>query len=298
MERSNTATQRIGSPEGSHMRQSGTTPIIAWSRTFLATPDRVREARQFLTGILDGGPATDDAVLCLSELVTNACLHSDSHEPGGKYTVCAQLNDGTLKVEVSDSGGPWTWSDYPDEQHGRGLLIVAQLAQAWGRTGDAASGWTVWYEIAWPLSQQAQLLTTDRADTENGREPADSEPGPGRNHRWIRTMDGQRLRELRRQRGLTQVELARKAQVSAAAVARLERQIQSSCRSRTLVRLAAALGTDPAVLMTSACPRVLTSAPGPSAGQFQDPGGSPLATGAAESLADSPESPAPSRPAP
>ena len=41
------------------MRQSGTTPIIAWFRTFLATPDLVREARQFLTGILDGGPATD-----------------------------------------------------------------------------------------------------------------------------------------------------------------------------------------------------------------------------------------------
>ena len=119
------------------MRQTGTTPIVAWSRTFFATSDQVREARQFLTSILDGRPATDDAVLCLSELVTNACLHSHSHEPGGKYTVRAQLNDGTLKVEVSDSGGPWTWSDYPDERHGRGLLIVAQLAQAWGRTGGA-----------------------------------------------------------------------------------------------------------------------------------------------------------------
>jgi transcriptional regulator with XRE-family HTH domain/anti-sigma regulatory factor (Ser/Thr protein kinase) len=280
------------------MRQSGTTPIVACSRTFLATPDQVREARQFLTGILDGGPATDDAVLCLSEIVSNACLHSDSHEPGGKYTVRVQLNDGTLKVEVSDSGGPWTWHDYPDEQHGRGLLIVAQLAQAWGRTGDAASGWTVWYEMARPLSQQAQPITADRAESENRREPTDSEPGPGRNHRWITSVDGQRLRGLRRQRGLTQVELARKAQVSAAAVARLERQIQASCRSRTLVRLAAVLGTDPAVLVTSACPRALTSVPGASAGQFQDPGGSPLAAGAAESLADSPQSPAPSRPAP
>lgn len=280
------------------MRQTGTTPIIAWSRTFLATPDQAREARQFLAGILDGGPATDDAVLCLSELVTNACMHSDSHEPGGKYTVRAQLNDGTLKVEVSDSGGPWTWSDYPDEQHGRGLLIVAQLVQAWGRTGEAASGWTVWYEMAWPLPQQAQLLTADRAELDNGREPANSRPGPGTNHRWITPVDGQRLRGLRRQCGLTQVELARQAQVSAAAVARLERQIQAPCRSRTLVRLAAALGTDPAALMTSSCPRALTSAPGPSAGQFQDPDGLPLATGAAESLADSPESPAPSHPAP
>lgn len=172
------------------MRQTGTTPIIAWSRTFLATPDQAREARRFLTGILGGGPATDDAVLCLSELVTNACLHSDSREPGGKYTVRAQLNDGTLKVEVSDSGGPWTWSDYPDEQHGRGLLIVAELAQAWGRTGKAASGWTVWYEMAWPLPPQAKLLTADRDRPDNGREPDHGKPGPGTNHRRIKPVDG------------------------------------------------------------------------------------------------------------
>jgi integrase len=30
---------------------------------------------------------------------------------------------------------------------GHGLLIVAQLTSNWGRTGDSAAGWTVWFEI-------------------------------------------------------------------------------------------------------------------------------------------------------
>ena len=49
------------------------TPAIAacvWSRAFPATPAQVREARQFLSGILDGCPVTDDAALCLSDLAT------------------------------------------------------------------------------------------------------------------------------------------------------------------------------------------------------------------------------------
>ena len=73
------------------MRETSTAPLIAWSRTFPATPEQAREARRFLAAILDGRPA-DDAILCLSELVTNACLHSRSHQPGGRLTVRVQLH--------------------------------------------------------------------------------------------------------------------------------------------------------------------------------------------------------------
>jgi hypothetical protein len=52
------------------MRETTTAPLIGWSRAFPATAAQVREARQFLTGILDGHPATDDAVLCLSDHAT------------------------------------------------------------------------------------------------------------------------------------------------------------------------------------------------------------------------------------
>ena len=69
-----------------------------------------------------------------------------------------------------------------------------------------------------------------------------------RAHRWNIALDGQRLRQLRRQHGLSQEQLAAKAGISLATVARLERTPRTTCRTRTLSRLAAALGEEPAAL--------------------------------------------------
>ncbi|MGI8450135.1 MAG: helix-turn-helix domain-containing protein [Streptosporangiaceae bacterium] len=63
------------------------------------------------------------------------------------------------------------------------------------------------------------------------------------------TLDGQRLRQLRRQRGLSQEELADQAGLSVTTVARLERRPNAPCRGRTLGRLARALGEHPARLV-------------------------------------------------
>jgi DNA-binding XRE family transcriptional regulator len=61
-------------------------------------------------------------------------------------------------------------------------------------------------------------------------------------------IDGRRLRQLRRERGLSQDDLAFKARVGRTTVARLERHDRSRCRLFTLTRLARQLGTDPAAL--------------------------------------------------
>ena len=45
-----------------------------------------------------------------------------------------------MRVEVSDQGGPWERSATDDDQNGRGLLVVAQLARNFGRIGDDQSG--------------------------------------------------------------------------------------------------------------------------------------------------------------
>lgn len=118
---------------------------ITWSKIFPGTPEQVREARRFLAAILEGRPSADDAAICLSELASNACLHSRSGEPGGHFTVLAELSVKGLRVEVRDDGGPWVWPTDPDE-HGRGLMIVGCLARAWGRAADPERGWTVWFE--------------------------------------------------------------------------------------------------------------------------------------------------------
>jgi DNA-binding XRE family transcriptional regulator len=77
--------------------------------------------------------------------------------------------------------------------------------------------------------------------------PAAVKPEPakagstGRAQRWITAVDGQRLRRIRRERGLSQEGLADLAGVGLTTVARLECQTRSPCRTWTLAMLASAL---------------------------------------------------------
>jgi len=128
------------------MRETTTAPLLTWSRAFPAVPAQVREARQFLSAILDGHPA-EDAILCLSELVANAAIHSRSRERDGRLIVRVQLHGGQLRVEVHDQGGAWVGPANQDGLTGRGLIIVDQLTNAWGRDGDEEAGWITWYEM-------------------------------------------------------------------------------------------------------------------------------------------------------
>ena len=68
--------------------------------------------------------------------------------------------------------------------------------------------------------------------------------------RWFVAVDGYRLRQFRRERRLSQEALASRAGISVGTVGELERQARTSCRGRTLTRLAAALGTHPTALMS------------------------------------------------
>jgi serine/threonine-protein kinase RsbW len=126
-----------------------TVPTLAWSRTYPASAHRVRDARKFLAGVLAGRLVANDAVLCLSELAANAVLHSNSRQPGGVFTVRAQVRD-RVRVEVEDQGGFWAQPVNADGQRGRGLLIVGNLASDWGITGDSDTAWTVWFEMDCP----------------------------------------------------------------------------------------------------------------------------------------------------
>ena len=77
-----------------------------------------------------------------------------------------------------------------------------------------------------------------------GPQPAAAITRPAQPQTFL--LDGPRLRQLRRQRGLSQEELAGQAGVSLTTIARLERQASAPCRGRTLGRLARALGEHPA----------------------------------------------------
>jgi DNA-binding XRE family transcriptional regulator len=99
----------------------------------------------------------------------------------------------------------------------------------------------------------------DSATRQRPLEPATSPPttanaGSARGtQRWTTALDGLKLRQLRRQHGLSQERLADRAGISLTTMARLERQHRSPCRTYTLARLAVALG-EPAALISFADP--------------------------------------------
>ena len=126
----------------------------ALSRTALreqvlpAGHDQVGVARAFISAILAARPAADDAVLCVSELATNAVLHSASRNPGGTFTVRAAIFDDHVRIEVEDNGG--TWDEHPrSDSRPHGLDIVRELAADCGRDGSPLTGWVAWARLEW-----------------------------------------------------------------------------------------------------------------------------------------------------
>ncbi|MCQ4045210.1 ATP-binding protein [Streptantibioticus rubrisoli] len=89
----------------------------------------------------------DDILLCVSELATNALLHGVP--PGRGYQLSLGLSgDGVLRVEVHDSGdGEVRIPDTEaEDESGRGLRLVASLADKWG-VGERRPGKIVWCEF-------------------------------------------------------------------------------------------------------------------------------------------------------
>jgi serine/threonine-protein kinase RsbW len=153
------------------MTPAGTSPTnAAWPPTaapreqvFPARPDQVREARRFLATVLNGYPAADDAILCLSELAANSVLHSDSRKASGTFTVRAEVHERDyVWIEVEDNGGPWEKRAHRDGRP-HGLAIVNEVAAAWGIDGDQLTGWVVWAILDWPPSGPPLPASQDAA---------------------------------------------------------------------------------------------------------------------------------------
>ena len=88
----------------------------------------------------------------VTELVTNAVIHGRATR-GSRVAVTYHLDDGLLRVDVRDaaSGMPSVGSSAPEDcdesEGGRGLRIVAALADDWGVT-PRVIGKSVWAELA------------------------------------------------------------------------------------------------------------------------------------------------------
>jgi anti-sigma regulatory factor (Ser/Thr protein kinase) len=125
-------------------------------------PSSVDQARSLLRGFLGDSARKDDAVTILSELATNAVLHSLSGANGGEFELRFELVGGSLRLEVIDQGkvdaaplsppeesfAPAEDPAFPHGESGRGLLIVDAYADRWGRQQSPGRGlW--WAELDW-----------------------------------------------------------------------------------------------------------------------------------------------------
>ena len=91
-------------------------------------------------------PVLEQLDVVVSELVSNAARHGGS----GQLQLHVEVLAHEVRVGVSDSaaGRPVVRAVGPDEEHGRGMLLVEQLSSAWGVLAQPP-GKQVWASIDW-----------------------------------------------------------------------------------------------------------------------------------------------------
>jgi anti-sigma regulatory factor (Ser/Thr protein kinase) len=132
-------------------------PEHEFTMRFTSTPRGARLARRLVSHRLnDWGhpyttPVNETLTLITAELSANAVRHG--HVPGREFRLQLTLVEDTFRIEVTDTRGekqPPSTPPTPDSasESGRGLLLVAALADDWGvAPRPAAPGKTVWAEL-------------------------------------------------------------------------------------------------------------------------------------------------------
>jgi anti-sigma regulatory factor (Ser/Thr protein kinase) len=119
-------------------------------RTMLGPhPTSVGAARRFVRDVLMSRQVpmrvVDTVELLTSEVVTNAILHGRS---GPQLAV--EIDGDVVRVAVRDTSPevPVRRLGRLDDVSGRGVIIVEELASAWGVERDRNGGKRVWFEVA------------------------------------------------------------------------------------------------------------------------------------------------------
>jgi anti-sigma regulatory factor (Ser/Thr protein kinase) len=148
-------------------------PDLGCEVTLPGVPGSVRQFRALARELAATPYQAEAAALCVSELVTNAIVHTRSGLRGGSVTVsiAPAAVRGELRISVCDDGapcqqaGPWL-SAQPDgpevPEHGYGLGIVDVVAADWGRFTLAAGGWCTWCEISETADQPLIAVDGDQ----------------------------------------------------------------------------------------------------------------------------------------
>ncbi|MEU2021056.1 ATP-binding protein [Streptomyces sp. NPDC016469] len=131
-----------------------------FTQRFSSTPRGARLARRLALHQLDawgvphGSTASDTAAVLVAELAANAVTHG--RVPGRDFELVVRLTGRTLRIEVSDARGECRPSagdmaePAPLAEEGRGLLLVAALADRWEVLDRGPVGKTVAADLGLP----------------------------------------------------------------------------------------------------------------------------------------------------
>nr|WP_275883990.1 ATP-binding protein [Streptomyces sp. FXJ1.172]WEP00367.1 ATP-binding protein [Streptomyces sp. FXJ1.172] len=152
-------------------------PAREFTMRFTSTPRGARLARRLVSHRLnDWGhpyatPANETLTLITAELTANAVCHG--HVPGRDFRLKLTLDEDAFRIEVTDTRAekqpsPVPWAPGSLSESGRGLHLVAALADDWGVIPrPAAPGKTVWAELRVPTGghQHTHLAAPCPADS-------------------------------------------------------------------------------------------------------------------------------------
>jgi anti-sigma regulatory factor (Ser/Thr protein kinase) len=137
-------------PDRAAMTQPAVLATRPKRRSFPGRPEQVARARDFTRRALGPCLVLDEAILLVSELVTNALEHTATGLGGG-FDVTVLAGETSLTVAVTDNGSdkvPVASPLDPEAEAGRGLGLVNLIAERWGHCGRR-HGRTVWFELRW-----------------------------------------------------------------------------------------------------------------------------------------------------
>ena len=124
----------------------------ACARSFDGIPATVCQARAWVREVLPRECGrVDDVVLVVSELATNAVMHSVSGAPGGRYAVQVEVDPAARSVAVTciDMGPALVKAIRPEGEGGHGLALVNHLADSYEVRAEPTSRtvccWLDWH---------------------------------------------------------------------------------------------------------------------------------------------------------
>ncbi|MEU0254935.1 ATP-binding protein [Streptomyces sp. NPDC006184] len=127
-----------------------TSTARVWGLSCPGFPEEVSRARRWTRDILRGSPLADDAELIVSELSTNAILHTASGMRPGSFHLALAVSSQAVALSVTDEGSTGTAPrvEHQDEraEHGRGLSMVSAIAHR-VVVHDSPGGYTVTAEL-------------------------------------------------------------------------------------------------------------------------------------------------------